>query len=383
MKIQTCGPETRFKDLINSVQYCDLCPRMNHRIKVLSHLNGNLHSNVLFVAEAPGRLGADKTGIPLFGDKTGNNFEKLIESINWKRENIFITNAILCNPREESGNNGTPHTTEVSNCSYYLRMTIELINPQIIISLGRVALDALNYIFPHSLSLSKNVGQIHEWNGFKLVPLYHPAPRALVHRPFLKQVEDYQKIAAYINDTSRKDCENMIIPKQAQITFFEENYTKFEKAIFTILESLSELTLFKLTKLLFLLDFQAIHILGYSITSEIYLREKDGPWLPNLMRTISKYQKAQIEISFKKRIPIIKLKSLPSLNVKLSKEELELLESIIVKYANLSERDLKTRVYLTDPMRYILREEEKGKKMLHSAVIYKDKTILDYVKAEM
>jgi uracil-DNA glycosylase family 4 len=380
MKTQIFYPEIRFKDFINSVQYCDLCPRMNHRIKVLSDLNGNIHSNVLFIAEAPGRLGADKTGIPLFGDKTGNNFEKLISSINWKREEIFITNAILCNPREESGNNGTPHSTEIANCSYYLRMTIELIKPQIIITLGRIALDALNSIFPHNFTLSKSVGQIHDWNGYKIVPLYHPAPRALVHRSFQKQLEDFQTIAAFINKTSRKEIENVVIHKQPEFTFLEESYTKFEEVVFTILEHLTQLTLFKLNKLLYMLDYQSIKVYGYSITKEVYLRELNGPWLPNLTKTLEKYEKSKIETFFKSRIPIVRLKDIPKIDIKLSKEEIDLLESIISKYADMNEKVLKSNVYLTDPMRYILKEEKKGKKMPHSAVIYKDKTILDHTK---
>lgn len=381
MKTLTHQPEVRFKDFINSVQYCDLCPRMNHRIKVLSPLNGNIHSNVLFIAEAPGRLGADKTGVPLFGDKTGDNYEKMIKSINWKREEIFITNAILCNPRQESGNNGTPNATEILNCSYYLRMTIELIKPNLIVTLGRIALDSLNSIFPHNYSLSKHVGQILEWDGYNIMPLYHPAPRALVHRSFQKQLEDYKSIAAFIKQTTRKEFQGVIIPKQPEISFLEDaitTYTKFEKAVFTILENLQQITLFKLTKLLYLLDYQSIKVYGYSMTNQVYLREQDGPWIPNLFKTLEHYEKKSIETFFRKKIPIIKLKYTPRFNVVLSKEEIDLINSIIIKYAKLSEKDLKTKVYLTDPMRYILKEEERGKKMLHSAVIYKDKTILDH-----
>lgn len=380
MKTQTYQPEVRFKDFINSVQYCDLCPRMNHRIKVLSALNGNIHSNILFIAEAPGRLGADKTGVPLFGDKTGDNFEKLIRSINWKREEIFITNAILCNPREESGNNGTPQSIEIANCSYYLRMTIELIRPKLIITLGRIALEALHSIYPHNFALSRSVGQIHDWNGYKIAPLYHPAPRALVHRSFQKQLEDFQKIAAFINKTSRKELETVIIPKQPELTFIEESITKLEKVVFTILEHLTQLTLFKLNKLLYLLDYQSIKVYGYSITKEVYLRELNGPWLPNLTKALEKYEESQIEIFFKSRIPIVRLRDIPKVDVKLSKEEHDLLESVIAKYAGLNEKVLKSKVYLTDPMRYILTEEKKGKRMLHSAIIYKDKTILDHTK---
>lgn len=381
MKTVSHQPEVRFKDFVNSVQYCDLCPRMNHRIKVLSQLNGNIHSNVLFIAEAPGRLGADKTGVPLFGDKTGDNFEKMIKSINWKREEIFITNAILCNPRQESGNNGTPQSAEILNCSYYLRMTIELIKPKLIVTLGRIALDSLNSISPHEYSLNKNVAQILDWDGYKIMPLYHPAPRALVHRSFQRQLEDYKSIAGFINQTSRKEFNGTIIPKQPEITFVEDGiitYTKFEKTVFTILENLQQLTLFKLTKLLYLIDYQSIKVYGYSVTNQIYLREQDGPWIPNLFKTLEQYEKTLVETIFRKKIPIIKIKSAPKFKVSLTKEEDELINNIIIKYANLSEKDLKTKVYLTDPMRHILKEERRGKKMLHSAVIYKDKTILDH-----
>lgn len=374
----TCSPETRFKDLINSVQYCDLCPRMNHRIKVLSNLSGNIHSNVLFIAEAPGRLGADKTGIPLYGDKTGDNFEKLLLNTGWKREDIFITNAILCNPREKNGNNGTPSIDEISNCSYYLRMTIELIKPKLIVSLGKVALDSLNFIYSHHLTLKQNVGELHEWNNSYLIPLYHPGPRALIHRSFLKQSEDYSKLSMYIQNIFRKEPDKLIIPKQTLISFKDEVLSKFEKVIFNIIEKFEDITFFKLTKLLFLLDYKAIELNGCSITSEIYLREKDGPWLPNLKKTIDKFQKSYIDIRFINKIPIVKLKTIPNYNLNLSIEETELIKSVIAKYGNLKEKDLKTKVYLTQPMRFVLNEEQKGIKMLHRAVIYKNKTILNF-----
>ena len=54
--------ENRFADLIESVQHCNLCPRLCGRTKVLSSANGNIDSKVLFIAEAPGRFGADRTG---------------------------------------------------------------------------------------------------------------------------------------------------------------------------------------------------------------------------------------------------------------------------------------------------------------------------------
>src|SRR5690606_25553634 len=100
--------DRQFEKLVDSIENCRLCPDMECRAKVFSENNGNIYSNVLFIAEAPGRLGADRTRIPLFGDQTGVNFQRLINTIGWTRDKFFITNAILCNPRNEKGNNMTP-----------------------------------------------------------------------------------------------------------------------------------------------------------------------------------------------------------------------------------------------------------------------------------
>ena len=110
--------ESMFKTLVESTRHCDLCMRMRNRTKVLSFENGNIYSKVLFIAEAPGRHGADRTAIPLYGDKAGDNFELLLSNIGWGRDDIFITNAVICNPRQDNGNNATPTGEEISNCSY-------------------------------------------------------------------------------------------------------------------------------------------------------------------------------------------------------------------------------------------------------------------------
>ena len=71
--------------------------------RVLSDLNGNWGAKALFVAEAPGRLGAQLTGIPLSQDRTGMRFEGLLKAMKWNRSSVFITNAVLCNPRDGGG----------------------------------------------------------------------------------------------------------------------------------------------------------------------------------------------------------------------------------------------------------------------------------------
>lgn len=147
------------------------------------------------MAEAPGRLGAEKTGIPLFGDRTGDRFEELLQAMHWHRCDVFVTNAILCNPRDSNGNNGSPSSTEISNCSSFLRRTIDLVNPVVVISLGRVSLRALALVCEHHLQLRTSVGKLVRWYERRLGVLYHPGPRTAVHRSWHKQIRDAQTIA--------------------------------------------------------------------------------------------------------------------------------------------------------------------------------------------
>lgn len=186
--------ETRLRDLSSMVQGCHACPRMEGRKRVLSSLNGGAHARVMFIAEAPGRFGADRTGVPIHGDPTGNNFEKLLSLIHWKREDVFITNAVLCNPRDEAGNNSAPSRLELSHCSFHLESQIIVVDPFIIVTLGQAALSALSLIFPHDLRLNKSVGEPHQWMNRTLFPMYHPSPRALLHRNFGRQLQDFQAL---------------------------------------------------------------------------------------------------------------------------------------------------------------------------------------------
>lgn len=183
--------QSQFTNLVARVQDCSLCTRMGRRRRVLSPLNGSLESQVVFIAEAPGRLGADKFGIPLFGDQTGRNFEWLISNAGIRREDIFITNAVLCNPRDQNGNNDSPTVLEVNNCSVHLKETLDIIRPKYVVPLGKAALTALRLIHPLDIKLSEGVGQLFPWKGCQVYPLYHPAPRAFIWRPKHKQEEDY------------------------------------------------------------------------------------------------------------------------------------------------------------------------------------------------
>jgi uracil-DNA glycosylase len=187
--------QSRFAKLVAQAGSCTRCPAMCERAAVLSRLNGPVDARVMFIGEAPGRKGADRTRVPFSGDQSGKNFERFLASIRLTRSEIFITSAALCNPRKASGANRRPTAGEVRNCSDFLSRTIELIEPRVIVTLGGAALDALKLLHYHEFNLKKDAAKIRGWNGKLLVPLYHPSPQVLItSRGEAAQLRDYQAV---------------------------------------------------------------------------------------------------------------------------------------------------------------------------------------------
>ena len=191
--------QKRFAQLVAEATNCTRCSAMCQKTAVLSDLNGSLKARVMFVGEAPGRKGADRTRIPFSGDQSGKNFDRFLASIGLTRAEIFITSAALCNPQTGSGANRKPTQNEVANCSEFLRRTVEIVKPQVVVTLGSVALAALRRVSDHNLNLKDAAARVHKWNGRLLVPIYHPSPQVLAsHRREAAQLEDYKVVAQAI-----------------------------------------------------------------------------------------------------------------------------------------------------------------------------------------
>jgi uracil-DNA glycosylase len=191
--------QKEFVTLASEAAACVRCPAMCERAAVLSELNGPVNARVIFIGEAPGRKGADRTRIPFSGDQSGKNFDRFLASIGLARSNVFITSAALCNPRTESGANRRPSAKELRNCSSFLRRTIELISPRIVVTLGGVALEALKLVHYHEFTLRDDAAKVRRWNGRLLIPLYHPSPQVLItSRDERAQLRDYKVVARAI-----------------------------------------------------------------------------------------------------------------------------------------------------------------------------------------
>ena len=182
-----------FLEICREAAMCRICPDLADKAAVLSELNGNLNPKVMFIGEAPGRVGADRTRRPFYGDKSGDNLQLLLDSIGLSRDEIFITSAVLCSPRSATDANRKPNRKEIKNCATFLIRTFQLIDPPIIATLGSVALDAIKIIGPHELTLKNDAGSAVEWNRRTLIPLYHPSPQVIAaQRGIRLQLQHFQ-----------------------------------------------------------------------------------------------------------------------------------------------------------------------------------------------
>jgi len=198
-QVELKNKREHFQALCREAAECVRCPAMCERAAVLSELNGAVDARLMFIGEAPGRKGADRTRQPFSGDQSGRNFERFLSSIGLSRSDVFITSAALCNPRASSGANRRPSAIEIRNCSWFLQRTIDLIDPDILVTLGTVALEALKLIHYHEFTLRHDAAQIRQWHQRLLIPLYHPSPQVLItSRNEAAQLRDYKMIARAI-----------------------------------------------------------------------------------------------------------------------------------------------------------------------------------------
>ncbi|MFQ6020275.1 MAG: uracil-DNA glycosylase family protein, partial [Dehalococcoidia bacterium] len=136
--IEAPSRQETFQALQRQVRACFACRDMAYA-HVLAPSNGPLAAAVMFIGEAPGRLGAAITGVPFTSDQAGQRFQRLLAEAGLERGQVFLTNAVLCNPLRD-GRNRPPRLREVAACSRWLQAQIDLVDPRLVVTLGTVAL---------------------------------------------------------------------------------------------------------------------------------------------------------------------------------------------------------------------------------------------------
>jgi len=176
------------KQIAQEVSACKKCALYNSRKRAVSG-EGPANAAIMFIGEGPG-FHENETGRPFVG-QAGKFLDELLTGIGLKREEVFITNVVKCRPP----GNRDPLPEELEACGTYLNRQIELINPQVIVTLGRFSMAR----FLPSSKISSVHGQSFQVGSYLVVPMFHPA--AALHQPSLRPMleRDFARLPDLIN----------------------------------------------------------------------------------------------------------------------------------------------------------------------------------------
>ena len=167
---------------------CTRCPLYTGRTQVV-HSTGNLQADLMFVGEAPG-ADEDAQGFPFVG-RAGQLLTKIIESIGFKREEVFIGNINRCRPP----GNRQPTLPEAHTCRPFLLREIAVVRPKVIVVMGNTA---MHNLLDTKVGITKMRGNFQDYFGVKVMPTFHPA--FLLRDPHKKREvwEDMKKVRDYL-----------------------------------------------------------------------------------------------------------------------------------------------------------------------------------------
>jgi DNA polymerase len=185
--------ENLLKKLREEIGDCKRCKLSGKRTNIVFG-EGNPDAKLMFIGEAPGRE-EDIQARPFVGD-AGMVLTRLIEKMGFRREDVYIANIVKCRPPM----NRDPETDEMEECKGFVERQIEIIHPQVIMSLGRISAMALTG--DPKLKITAIRGQFFDYKGILLIPTFHPA--YLMRNPKDKWLtwSDAQKVLGILGSKS-------------------------------------------------------------------------------------------------------------------------------------------------------------------------------------
>lgn len=204
-------PEEVLKEIAEQTGTCTRC-KLHFSRKNAVPGAGDPNTSIMFIGEGPG-FHENEQGLPFVG-AAGRFLDELLDQAGLSREKVFITNVVKCRPP----GNRDPHTEELEACKPYLERQIAAINPDVIVTLGRIS---MSYFISNG-KISSIHGK-HYWsNGRMVVPMYHPA--AALHQPSLCSVvkEDFAKLPGLITKAQKTRQENPNLISKSQTDPVEE-----------------------------------------------------------------------------------------------------------------------------------------------------------------
>lgn len=182
-------PNDSLEQINEEVASCTKCSLYHSRKKAVPG-SGPVNAAIMFIGEGPG-FHENEQGLPFVG-AAGRLLDELLASINMRRSDVFITNVVKCRPP----GNRDPQPEELRACDPYLERQIEIINPKVIVTLGRYSMAK----FLDNVKISQVHGNSYSVNGRLVVPMYHPA--AALHQSSLRPVitADFAKLPELISE---------------------------------------------------------------------------------------------------------------------------------------------------------------------------------------
>lgn len=175
------GKAERYKEYRDKVVNCTKCGLCKEGQHVCPGW-GNLDSKIMFVGEAPGEVkNPALRGIVFVGNKSSDQYHEVVDPT-FGFFNVFHTNIVKCNPPK----NRTPTKEEINLCWVHLKREIDLIDPKMIVAVGRTTSDLFGLSGP--LAKLQHPWETHHWNNIPVYAVYHPAYILRMGRgPFLKK----------------------------------------------------------------------------------------------------------------------------------------------------------------------------------------------------
>ncbi len=179
--------------LANEVRACQLCALAATRTKAVPG-DGPPHAELMLIGEGPG-YNEDQQGRPFVGP-AGQFLNELLALAGFKRDAVYITNVVKCRPP----GNRDPLPDEIGACAAYLDRQIELLNPAVVVTLGRYSMARW---FPND-KISAIHGRARRIGGRTIVAMYHPA--AALHQPALRSAieDDFRKLKQLVAEAQSK-----------------------------------------------------------------------------------------------------------------------------------------------------------------------------------
>ena len=151
-------------NLYREIADCPNCELARERTQTVPG-SGPIPCDLMLIGEAPGK-NEDEQGLPFVG-RSGALLDQLLADIKLTRDDVYITNVVKCRPPE----NRDPTPTEVATCGDFLSRQIELVNPRVIVTLGKFAMAR----WFSGMTISKIRGQAISESGRWIMPVFHPA----------------------------------------------------------------------------------------------------------------------------------------------------------------------------------------------------------------